>query len=233
MPAGQKFMQPAAAPGLPSNEALIKQANENYGRFFKAFITKEKINLELRRDHWPGVRQRRPANMHPEQERSAVSPSSQAWSQFRPQFTGSRALPSSAARPGIMGGKIGPGLKVAGGIGAMLALQFLAEFIWAKLLAKMLQDEMKKLEPTISAEVSSRIQEIAELLSNGKRAYAVVAVDHGRIVRFTEGGSAPLPPKVEFLQMRLATTRKRWTGRRLQGGGARKSPTTMLPILSR
>src|SRR5262249_12190647 len=147
----QKFMQPAA-PGLPSNEALIKQANENYGRLFKTFIAKEKINLEeydaiIGLEYVRGGKQLCILN-------KGGQPSllqARLRSQFRPQASASSVLPSSAARPGIRGGKIGTGLKVAGGIVAMVGLQFLVEFIWAKLLGKMLEDEMKKLEPTISA----------------------------------------------------------------------------------
>jgi hypothetical protein len=212
-PRWQKYMQPVA-PGLPSNETLIKQANENYGRLFKSFVAKEKINLE-QYDAIIGLEYVRGGRQMCILNKSGRPTPLQAKlrSQFRPQFTRSGTLPSSAARPGVMGGKIGPGLKVAGGMVAMLALQFLVEFIWAKILGKMLEDEMRKLEPTISAEVSSHIQEIAELLSNGKRAFAIVTVTitEGSF-GLPEGGSAPLPPKAEFVRLLIGDHEEKGEG---------------------
>jgi len=40
-----KFMKAPAFPGGPTHEALIRMANENYGRLFDAFLKAEKIDL--------------------------------------------------------------------------------------------------------------------------------------------------------------------------------------------
>jgi hypothetical protein len=201
-PRWQQYLQPD--PRLPSVEITFKQANENYGRVFKQFVEKENIDLQqydaiIGLEYVRGGRQLCILNKN---GRPSLL-QAKLRSQFRPLF-GRGALPSSAARPGIIGGKIGPGLKIVGGTIAVLALGFLVDLIWAKLLAKMLDDEMKKLEPTISKEVSNHIAEIAELLSNNQHAFAVVTMTIAEgSFGLPEGGSAPLPPKAELVRFRI------------------------------
>lgn len=198
----QKLLNP---PGLPSNEVFIKRTNENYGRLFKGFVAQEKINLDeydgvIGLEYIRGGRQLCVLNKN-----GQPSPlQAKLRSQFQAQITATGVLPSSAARPGITGGKIGPSLKIVGGVVAMLALQYLVEFIWGKILGKLLEDEMKKLEPKISTEVSNHTQEIAELLSDDKHAFAVVTVTITEgTFGLPEGGSAPLPPLAKFEQLRI------------------------------
>jgi hypothetical protein len=212
-PRWQKFMQPID-PRLPSNEQLIKQANENYGRLFKQFAAKENIDLN-QYDAIVG-----PEYVRGGQQMCIVNkggkPSplqGQLRGLFRPVPAQSGALPSTVPRGKITDGRIGMGLKAAGGIMAMLALQFLVEFIWAKVLGKMLDDEMKKLEPTIQAGLKSRIRDVAELLSQGKKAFAVVTVTiTDGSFGLPEGGSAPLPPKAEFNEMRISDHEEKGEG---------------------
>jgi hypothetical protein len=40
-----EYMKQQVIPGGPSNEQLIRQANENYGRFFQSFLQQERIDI--------------------------------------------------------------------------------------------------------------------------------------------------------------------------------------------
>ena len=212
-PRWKKFMGPVA-PQLPSNEELIKRVNENYGRLFKQFVQQEKIDLNkydaiVGHEYVRGGRQICILNKN-----GKPSPlQGTLRSQFRTYSPLRGAVPSNTPRGGITGGRIGPGLKVAGGMAAMLALQFLVQFIWAKLLGKMLDDEMKKLEPEIRAALGGNIQEVAERLSNGSQAYAVVTViiTEGTM-GLPEGGSAPLPPKAKLDSLRISDHEEKGEG---------------------
>lgn len=202
-PRWQKFLRPD--PSLPDGEMLIKQTNENYGRFFKSFVEKERIDLSkydivIGKEYVRGGRQ-----LCILQKNNKMSPlAEQIRRAFRPVVTRSSTQPTKIR---TRTGGIGAGLKVIGGAALMIGAQILVDYIWAKLLGKMLEDEMKKLEPVIDNSLKQSTADIAELLANGKNAFAIVSVtitEGG--MRTMEGGGFPLPPKVAFIGLTTGDT---------------------------
>ena len=204
-PRWQKFLRPD--PSLPDGEMLIKQANENYGRMFQSFVKKENIDLSkydliIGKEYVRGGRQL--CVLHKNNKMSPLAVSIRK--AFRPVVTRSSTQPT---RIRTRTGGIGAGLKVIGGAALMIGLQILVDYIWAKLLGKMLEDEMKKLEPVIDKSLKERTGEIAELLANGKNAFAIVTVkitEGGMHVVMEPGSGFPLPPKVEFIGLTTGDT---------------------------
>lgn len=200
----EKFLAPAD-PRLPHGETLIKQANENYGRLFKQFVAKEKIDLNqydvvIGKEYVRGGRQL--CVLH---KQGVLSPLA---TRFRAKFRAVASKPSSL--PSLVprgNGRIGPGLKAIGGTAAMIGLSILIDYIWGKILGKILEEEMRKLEPTVRRELSARTSEIAQLLADGQTAFAIVhiVIAEGSM-RSMEGNSFPLPPKVEFIDLRIGTS---------------------------
>jgi hypothetical protein len=202
-PRWQKFLRPD--PRLPDGEVLIKQANENYGRMFQNFVKKESIDLSqydivIGKEYVRGGRQ-----LCILQKNNRMSPlAARIRGAFRPVLTRSSTQPTQIR---TRTGGIGAGLKIIGGAALMIGAQILIDYIWAKLLGKMLEDEMKKLEPVIDKSLKGRTEEIAELLANGKNAFAIVdiTITEGGM-RSMEGGGFPLPPKVEFVGLTTGDT---------------------------
>jgi hypothetical protein len=211
-PRWQQFIK-APAPGMPSNETFIKQANENYGRFFQNFLKKENIDLS-KYDAVIGLEYLRDGRQMCvlNNERGELLKGKIRLMRV-PYGARPSSMPSSVPRPGTQGGRIGTGLKIIGGTAAMLALGFLVDYIWAKVLGKMLDDEMRKLEPAIQGALAAQVKDIAETLSKGKRAFAVVniTVSDGTM-GMPEGGSAPLPPKVVFNDLRISDHEEKGEG---------------------
>src|SRR5262245_48324355 len=132
-PRWQKFMEPVA-PGLPSNESLIRQANENYGKFFQSFVKKEKINLDefdavIGHEYVRGGKQvsilfkgSRPSSL---QVRLRGT--------FRPVGESEGLITTSTPKLALsFKGKIGPGLKLVGGALAILGLELLIAWLKSK-----------------------------------------------------------------------------------------------------
>jgi hypothetical protein len=203
-PRWQKFLRPD--PRLPDGEVLIKQANENYGRMFQSFVKKENIDLSqydmvIGKEYVRGGRQ-----LCVLQKNNKMSPLAERIRRvFRPVVTRSSTQPTQIR---TRTGGIGAGLKIIGGAALMIGAQILVDYIWAKLLGKMLEDEMKKLEPVIDKALKERTEEIAEFLANGKDAFAIVhvTITEGSMRNVLEGGGFPLPPKVEFIGLTTGDT---------------------------
>jgi len=203
-PRWQNFLRPD--PRLPDGEMLIKQANENYGRMFQSFVKKEGIDLSqfdivIGKEYVRGGRQ-----LCILQKNNKMSPlAARIRGAFRPMVTRSSTQPTQIR---TRTGGIGAGLKIIGSAALMIGAQILVDYIWAKLLGKMLEDEMKKLEPVIDKSLKDRTADIAELLANGKNAFAIVQVTitEGAMRNVMEGGGFPLPPKVEFIGLTTGDT---------------------------
>lgn len=203
-PRWQKYLRPD--PRLPDGEILIKQANENYGRMFQGFVKKENIDLSqydmvIGKEYVRGGRQ-----LCVLQKNNKMSPLAERIRRvFRPVITRSSTQPTQIR---TRTGGIGAGLKIIGSAALMIGVQILVDYIWAKVLGKILEDEMKKLEPVIDQSLKERTAEIAELLANGKNAFAIVQVTitEGAMRNVLEGGGFPLPPKVEFIGLATGDT---------------------------
>ena len=172
----QKYMQPLK-PGMPSNETFIRQANENYGKFFQSFCQKYKINLNeydavIGPEYVRGGKQMvilakggKPAVLQLTVRKS-----------FRvvlqPGATPTRTPTGALAYKG----KIGAGLRTAGGVVATVAVSVLLSYIDMKLREWFAREEMKKLEPRIGHSISARTSEVAQILMDGGKPYANITV---------------------------------------------------------
>jgi len=175
-PRWKQYMGPIA-PGLPSNESLIKRANENYGKFFESFCKTHKINLA---DY--------DAVVGPEYVRGGKQmvilfkggKPSVLQGRVRGNFKVVMVAGATPTRtpPGALTfkGKIGPGLRTAGvAVGTTAAFLALA-YIDNKLREKFAEGEMKKLEPKIAARIYSMTKEVAEIQVNGGKPFANITV---------------------------------------------------------
>ncbi len=171
-------------------EPSIMRANENYGRVFRNFININKIDLNnydavIGRDYVRGgtqicilYRNGQPTLLHVSIRRA-----------FHPEPTPSGPGASTAYRgPTTAGGKIGAGLRIVGGTALMLGLSVLAQWLRGKAEERLIQKQMKDLEPQIWDELKKRTAAIAALQSEGKTAFANVTIKHSRTATATEGG---------------------------------------------
>lgn len=175
-PRWKEYMGPIG-PGLPSNESLIKRANENYGKFFESFCKTHKINLKdydavIGPEYVRGGKQMvilfkggKPAVLQ---------------GTVRGNFKVVMVAGATPTRtpPGALTfkGKIGPGLRTAGVTVGTAAACLAIAYIDNKLREKFAQQEMKKLEPRIADRIYSKTKEVAEIQMNGGKPFANITV---------------------------------------------------------
>jgi hypothetical protein len=200
-PRWQKFLKPF--PNLPSPEASWASGNnESYGQSFKQFVKQNNINLDeydavVGREYVRGGRQI--AILHKNGRMSPLAAATRA--KMLPIPTRVSSMP---ARWWSARGRIGTGLKVVGGTAAMIGLQFLVDWIWGKIMDKMLEEEMRRLQPEVDAAFRTVVVDAAELLANGKPAFAIVTVEiKSGSMRSVEGGDFPLPPKLRLVSLSI------------------------------
>lgn len=207
-PRWQKLMQ-RPAPHLPGGEDLIKQANENYGRYFKAFVQSEKIDLNqydavIGYEYVRGGKQLcilfkngKPAPLQIKLR-----------SLFRPVVPREGAVPSAVPRgPLTRGGRIGPGLRAVGGTLLVLGVQILIGYLKGKLEQSFIEKKMKDLEPKIDQELARRIVEVAEIQLGGKKPYANITVrvrEAALTTGFVEDGNQWLDPEIDLAEVTVS-----------------------------
>ncbi len=163
-PRWDKFMKPAA-PGLPSQVDLIKQANENYGRAFQNFARAEKIDLSkydavVGHDYVRGGKQMSILLKDSKPSRLEM--------QVRGRF---RLLLPSGSGIRMVGT-----LKLVGGTFAMLGLSLLLMYLRQRFVQSLIEKAMKKLEPKIQVELLKKIGEATALFVSGQKVFANITV---------------------------------------------------------
>lgn len=171
----EKFMKPLV-PGLPGGEEAIKQANENYGRLFKQFITKEKIDLNqydavVGYEYVRGGRQL----CILDKGGKATPLRAQIRARFSPSVSRSlSALPSTTPRTFM--GKIGPGLKIVGATAVSVLIAMLADYVWGKAIENIVRAQQREIDDKINQTVKIRMGEVAETITTTGKAYAVIEI---------------------------------------------------------
>lgn len=173
----QKFISPLA-PGMPSAEKAIQEANENYGKTFANFIRRHNIDLRqydvvVGREYLNGGRQLCVVfkDGRPSPLQAAVR------MKFRVVTTPGALATRLPIGTLALRGKIGPGLRTVGAAVGVIAITALLSYLLGKLQQRYVENEMRKLEPKIVAEVYRQIADIAELLVTGRTPYANVTVE--------------------------------------------------------
>jgi hypothetical protein len=100
-------------------------------------------------------------------------------------------------RPGglAFAARIATGVRIAGGFILMAAVQVLATWLKNRLDGMYIKSEINRLEPKIQAEISRRIEEVAEVQIRADRAYANVTVV---VMQVFAGGISQGLPQVWF-----------------------------------
>ncbi|MEZ5426664.1 MAG: hypothetical protein R2747_10390 [Pyrinomonadaceae bacterium] len=117
---------------------------------------------------------------------------------------GSVPTPSSPVGSLRFGGKIGPGLKIAGGTLAVMAVQFLLGWLLGKLIEKQQEESVKRqmdgLRPTIESAVKKDKQIALKFLVDGKNAFATVRIMVENQDAYMGGGLgySPTAPAIKF-----------------------------------
>lgn len=175
-PRWKQYMEPLG-PGLPSNEQLIKRANENYGKFFDSFCKKYNINLNdydavIGPEHVRGGKQMVILfkNGKPSVLQSTVRQNFRVV--LRPGATPTRTPPGALN----FKGKIGPGMRAAGGMAVANGASVLINFLDNKLREKFAEEELRKLEPRIADSIQSQTREVARIQMNGGKPFANVTL---------------------------------------------------------
>jgi hypothetical protein len=222
-PRWKQYMGPIG-PGLPSNESLIKRANENYGKFFQSFCKQHKINLSeydavIGEEYVRGGKQM--AILHKGGKPAPLQVTLRGKFQvvLQPGATPTRT-PAGAL---TFKGKIGPGLRTAGATVTAAGIGLLFGWIESKLREKFAQEELKKMEPRIAAQIFARTREIAELQMNGGKPFANITITSTTIYNnfgyFTPAGEPGASyPIIELEGVKVSNQDlKSWTQTRTNG----------------
>jgi hypothetical protein len=131
--------------------------------------------------------------------------------QFRP--LGNAPIPASAPGALRLGGKIGPGMKVAGGALVATAITLLLSWILSKIQEQLeresLDRQMEGFRPQIEADIQREKQRFLELLSDGKKSFATlrVSVEKWDLIVVQDpnpsGGSIPSSAKLSYLGLEI------------------------------
>lgn len=206
----KQYMQPLK-PGMPSNETFIKQANENYGKFFQSFCKQHKINLNdydavIGPEYVRGGKQMVILSKGGKPAPLQATVRGNFRVVMQPGATPTR-MPTGAL---TFKGKIGAGLKTAGGAVATVAISALIGYLEGKLRERFAREEFKKLEPKIGKEIAARIREVAQILMDGGKPYANITITVTTVTNnlgyFTPAGEPGVSyPIIELADVAVST----------------------------
>lgn len=200
------------APGMPSNEQIIKDANANYGKFFASFCKKYKINLNdydavIGPEHLRGGKQMVILfkNGNPSVLQSTVRQNFRVV--LRAGATPTRTPPGALT----FKGKIGPGMRAGGRMAVATGASLLIGWLDNKLRQNFAEGELKKLEPRIAQSIQSQTREVARIQMSGGKPFANVTLTtttmYNRLGMFTpaqeESASYPM---IELKSVAISTT---------------------------
>ena len=191
-------------------EPSIKLANVNYGRVFKNFVTANRINLDeydavIGLDYVRGGRQicilyrgGRPMDL-PNVVRG----------NFRPEPIGTELpLDSDSIVRRMPNGSsgFGEGLTIVGFGIAELALSFLAAKLQESVTRSWLDRQTKELQPEIWRQIQDHNAAVANLQSQGKKAYANIIIEiQSSVTRASEIGPVQDVPIVKLKQVEISS----------------------------
>lgn len=122
--------------------------------------------------------------------------------------------PTPKSPPGTLqfGGKIGPGLKIAGGALLTVAVQILLNWLLGKLIQKQQEENVKRqwerLIPAIETDIRSKIEHTLKLLVDGKNAFATVRVSIIDLVDADPETSSPGAPTIKYLSLEIGDNKE-------------------------
>jgi hypothetical protein len=207
----KQYMEPLG-PGLPSNEQLIKRANENYGKFFDSFCKKYKINLNdydavIGPEHLRGGKQMVILfkNGKPSVLQSTVRQNFRVV--LRPGATPTRTPPGALT----FKGKIGPGMRAGGRMAVATGASLVIGWLDNKLRERFAEEELKKLEPRIAQSIQSQTREVARIQMDGGKPFANVTLTtttiYNRIGIFTPAQEESVSyPIIELKGVAISTS---------------------------
>ncbi|HRX71599.1 MAG: hypothetical protein H6973_14235 [Gammaproteobacteria bacterium] len=108
-------------------------------------------------------------------------------------------------------GKIGPGLKIAGGTFIVAIINLLLAWLLGKVIEKQQEEDFKKkleaLRPKIEVAIKGEKQTALKLLVDGKPAYATVRISVTNQEHYQGGGLGYMPtvPSVEYVDMEITS----------------------------
>lgn len=162
-------------------ETMMKRqpASQQYKAMFDSFVKNNKINLDnfdavIGHEYRSGGKQM--CILYKNRQPSPIQMT------LRGSFVpiGAMALPKTPPGGLRFGGKIGPGLKVAGGTFIVIAVQLLIQWLTGKIDAERQKEALKKKmeahRSAIEADVKRNKQSALTLLAEGKKAFATVRI---------------------------------------------------------
>jgi hypothetical protein len=191
-------------PGLTFEGMLRKQpASEQYKNAFTGFLASSKISLAnydvvIGYEYRSGGRQ-----MCILYKNGQGSP---AQSRLRVLFVPIGSIvPTPKSPPGTMrfGGRIGPGLRIAGGALLLIGIQVLLQWLLGKIIQKQQEEEInrqfEKLRPRIEADIRRHKAAALQLLIDGRNAFATVRLAVVVEELFIVDEFVPSPPTLEHI----------------------------------
>lgn len=128
---------------------------------------------------------------------------------LRNQFVpvGPKPVPKSPIGRLRFGGKIGPGLRIAGGTLLQIAAVLLLNWLASKFIQKVSEDHFKKqieaFQPEIEATVRRKKHTALKLLADGKEVFATIRVEALIMTTITEDGPIDSLPYVKLLNLQI------------------------------
>ena len=199
-------------PGQPgqTTESFLKRfpASQNYKGFFEGFLQQNNISL----DHFDAVigYEYRSGGKQMCILFKGEQPSS-LQGKLRTLFVpiGFEQVPKTPPGRLRFAGRIGPGMKVAGGAIIGIAVGLLLRWLVGKFLDKINREEIERqfaaLRPEIERDIRAKKEEALWLVSGGAKAFAVVRMATTTFTDVT-GEQGPSTPELSYVSLQVSDT---------------------------